>query len=60
MATTCTQIYVVRIWYEPTPEGEVWRASVSQGEERHYFAEPSALTAFLQQQMEESRVEAPE
>lgn len=60
MAPNSTQVYVVRIWYEPTPEGEVWRASVSQGEERHYFAEPSALTAFLQQEMEEARVEAPQ
>jgi hypothetical protein len=34
-----SQIYVVRIWFEPSPEGEVWRASVSQGEERHYFAD---------------------
>ncbi|MCL6529607.1 MULTISPECIES: hypothetical protein [Meiothermus] len=51
---------MVRIWYEPTPEGEVWRASVSQGEERHYFAEPSALRAFLQQEMEEDGAEAPQ
>ncbi|WP_018467642.1 hypothetical protein [Calidithermus timidus] len=57
MAATSTQVYVVRIWYESTPEGEVWRASVSQGEERHYFADPSALTAFLQQEVQAEREE---
>ncbi|PZA07321.1 MULTISPECIES: hypothetical protein [unclassified Meiothermus] len=60
MAATSTQIYVVRIWYEPTPEGVVWRASVSQGEERHYFAELSALIAFLQQEMETESEERPQ
>jgi len=54
-----SQVYVLRVWYEPSPEGEVWRASVSQGEERHYFAEPSALTAFLQQEMETELEERP-
>jgi len=53
-----SQVYVLRVWYEPSPEGEVWRASVSQGEERHYFAEPSALTAFLQQEIEQTEAEA--
>ncbi|GIW24980.1 hypothetical protein [Meiothermus sp.] len=57
MAATSTQVYVVRIWYEPTPEGEVWRASVSQGEERHYFADPQALAAFLQQEVQTEREE---
>ncbi|WP_297860330.1 hypothetical protein [Meiothermus sp.] len=51
---------MVRIWYEPTSQGEVWRASISQGEERRYFTEPSALAAFLQQEIEESREEATE
>lgn len=55
-----SQVYVLRVWYEPSPEGEVWRASVSQGEERYYFAEPSALTAFLQQEMEQAGVKAPQ
>lgn len=54
-----SQVYVLRVWYEPSPEGEVWRASVSQGEERHYFAEPSALTAFLQKEMETELEERP-
>ncbi|KIQ55145.1 hypothetical protein [Meiothermus taiwanensis] len=47
------QVYVLRIWYEPSPEGEVWRASVSQGEERHYFAELQELARFLQGQFPE-------
>ncbi|MGK0617433.1 hypothetical protein [Meiothermus cerbereus] len=55
-----SQIYVVRIWYEPSPEGAVWRASVSQGEERHYFADVSSLTTFLKQEIEAEQEEAPE
>ncbi|GEM82917.1 hypothetical protein [Meiothermus hypogaeus] len=60
MNATLNKVYVIRVWYEPSPGGEIWRASLSEGEERHYFAEPSALTAFLLQEMEESREEAPE
>ncbi|WP_027878205.1 hypothetical protein [Meiothermus cerbereus] len=55
-----SQIYVVRIWFEPSPEGEVWRASVSQGEERHYFADVNSLTTFLKQEIEAEEEEAPE
>lgn len=55
-----SQVYVLRVWYEPSPQGEVWRASVSRGEERHYFADISTLTAFLKQEMEAEREEAPQ
>ena len=51
---TSSKVYVLRVWFEPSPEGEVWRASVSQGEERRYFAEPLALTEFLQSQFPQS------
>jgi hypothetical protein len=55
-----SQVYVLRIWYEPSPEGEVWRASVSQGEERHYFADASTLTAFLRQALEVEQEQGPQ
>jgi hypothetical protein len=55
-----SQVYVLRVWYEPSPEGEVWRASVSRGEERHYFADVSSLTTFLKQEIEAEEEEAPE
>lgn len=58
--TPPSKIYVVRIWYEPSLEGEVWRASVSHGEERHYFADSRSLTDFLKQEMEAEQEEAPE
>ena len=44
------RVYVIRIWYEPSALGEVWRASVSRGEEQHFFAHPEDLTAFLNKQ----------
>lgn len=49
---TAARVYVVRVWYEPGPEGEVWRASLRQGEERRYFADPQALTAYLAQPLD--------
>ncbi|WP_299429377.1 hypothetical protein [uncultured Meiothermus sp.] len=52
MSPKASQVYVLRVWYEPTPEGEVWRASVSRGEERHYFADPRELARFLSEEME--------
>jgi hypothetical protein len=59
MAPKPSQVYVIRVWYESSPEGEVWRASVSQGEERHYFATPSSLTAFLKREIEAEEQETP-
>ena len=55
MNTSPSKVYVLRVWYEPSPQGEVWRASVSQGEERRYFAKPHELTAFLQGQFEHAQ-----
>lgn len=60
MSLKPSQVYVLRVWYEPSPEGEVWRASVSRSEERHYFADTSTLTAFLKQEMETELEKAPE
>jgi len=42
--------FVVRIWLEPSAEGEdVWRASAMNTltKERTYFSEPEALSLFL-------------
>ncbi|MDX2003892.1 MAG: hypothetical protein SFU83_01325 [Meiothermus sp.] len=50
---TASKVYVLRVWFEPSPQGERWRASVSQGEERRYFAEPKDLTAFLTAQFDQ-------
>jgi hypothetical protein len=43
-------IYIIRVWLEPSQGSYVWRGSIShtQSQERHYFAEPSALLLFLQ------------
>lgn len=49
---TAVRVYVLRIWSERHPEGEVWRAYLRQGEERRYFADPRALTAFLVRELE--------
>jgi hypothetical protein len=51
---TPSKVYVLRVWFEPSPQGEVWRASVSLGDERRYFSEPLALTEFLQSQFPQS------
>lgn len=45
-----SSVYVVRVWYEPSTAGLIWRASVSIGQERYYFSEPSALAQFFTQQ----------
>ena len=55
MNTSPSKVYVLRVWYEPSPQGEIWRASVSLGEERRYFAKPQELTAFLQGQFEHAQ-----
>lgn len=50
MISGSQHIYIVRIWQEPTSDGAgKWRASVSdsQNREKHFFASPRALAAFL-------------
>lgn len=47
MNASLSKVYVIRIWYEPSAGGEVWRASLSQGEERYYFQRPDELARFL-------------
>lgn len=50
MNATLNKVYVIRIWYEPSAGGEIWRASLSQGEERHYFQRPEELAEFLREE----------
>lgn len=50
MNATLNKVYVIRIWYEPSAEGQIWRASLSQGEERRYFQRPEELANFLKEE----------
>lgn len=41
--------YLLRVWYEPSDGGPVWRASLHSpdGTPRQYFAAPGTLLAYL-------------
>ncbi|RIH89475.1 hypothetical protein [Calidithermus roseus] len=45
------QTYIVRIWWEQTPDGEgrAWRASLTEvhSKERRYFKSPEDLMRYL-------------
>ncbi|WP_018466986.1 hypothetical protein [Calidithermus timidus] len=53
------QTYIVRIWWEKSPEreGGVWRASLTEvhSKERHYFKSPEELLRYLSQRPDEPR-----
>jgi hypothetical protein len=51
MTTVTADIYILRLWLEPSQEGPTWRASVTdaKSQERRYFATPEALTLFLRE-----------
>jgi hypothetical protein len=42
-------VYLLRVWYEPSDQEPVWRASLHlpDGTPRRYFAVPSTLLAYL-------------
>lgn len=46
------QMYVLRIWYEPCQQGDVWRASVTHvhTQEKRYFQSVEELLGFLRQE----------
>jgi hypothetical protein len=48
------QLYLLRIWYEPTDERPVWRASVHSpdGAARRHFATRQALLEYLNECLE--------
>lgn len=43
------EVYVVRIWLEPSGEGAAWRACATdiRSQERSFFTTPEALKVFL-------------
>ena len=50
MVTETYGVYVVRIWLEERPlDKPAWRASVTDTstKDKHYFADPTDLSAFL-------------
>jgi hypothetical protein len=49
-AATTRASYLVRVWWEPRPQGQVWRASVTDlaTGERKYFATPERLARHLE------------
>lgn len=46
------QMYVLRIWYEPCQQGDVWRASVTHvhTQEKRYFQSMDELMGFLKRE----------
>jgi hypothetical protein len=52
MNPKASQVYVLRVWWEPGQEGPVWRAALSRGgkEEKRLFASLEALLAFLSEE----------
>ncbi len=44
-----SRAYIVRVWFEPSLDGEVWRATVThaQTKERLSFSSPILLSVFL-------------
>jgi hypothetical protein len=51
MTTVTADVYILRMWLEPSQEGSSWRASVTdaKAQEKRYFANPEALTLFLKE-----------
>jgi hypothetical protein len=49
MTTVTADVYILRVWLEPSQAGPTWRASVTdaKAQERRYFATPEALSVFL-------------
>ena len=45
------RMFVVRIWWEPSSQGDAWRASLTNAnnQQRHYFGLPDDLARFLLQ-----------
>jgi hypothetical protein len=53
MTTVTADIYIVRVWLEPSQQGPIWRASITdaRSHEKHYFANPDALVLFCEDHM---------
>jgi hypothetical protein len=51
MSTVTADVYILRMWLEPSQAGPTWRASVTdaKSQEKYYFATPERLTLFLQE-----------
>jgi hypothetical protein len=49
MTTVTADVYILRVWLEPSQEGSTWRASVTdaKSQEKRYFVSPEALGLFL-------------
>lgn len=50
-----SRAYIVRVWFEQSSGGEVWRATVlhASTQERWFFSSPASLSAFLSERAPE-------